>query len=53
MHARYFKKPVMFFNILLPGIVFGCVYVVANNMLGPIAVHLILNVSMTLLFKYN
>lgn len=53
MHTRYFMKPVMFLNILLPGIVFGWVYFAADNILVPVAVHFILNVSMTLLFKYN
>ena len=52
-HVRYFKKPVMLVNILLPSVVFGRVYMETNNMLVPITVHFLMNVTMTLLFKYN
>ncbi|WP_456272795.1 CPBP family intramembrane glutamic endopeptidase [Bacillus sp. AK031] len=52
-HVRYFKKPVMLFNIILPSVVFGWGYSVTDNILVPIAVHFFMNVTMTLIFKYN
>ncbi|ARK25158.1 CAAX protease family protein [Sporosarcina sp. P37] len=52
-HVQYFKKPIMFLNIFIPGLVFGWIYFKTNNLLVPVFVHFILNVGMTILFKYK
>lgn len=53
IHIQYFKKPVMFINIAIPSLVFGWIYVETNNILAPFIVHFIMNLGITLLFKYN
>ncbi|MFP7486279.1 CPBP family intramembrane glutamic endopeptidase [Priestia filamentosa] len=53
IHIQYFKKPIMFLNITLPSVVFGWIYFETENILVPFLVHFILNIGMTLLFKYN
>ncbi|WP_298469362.1 type II CAAX endopeptidase family protein [uncultured Psychrobacillus sp.] len=52
-HVQYYKKPLMLLNITVPSLVFGWCYFYTDNLLVPIIVHFILNVSMTLLFKFN
>ena len=52
-HVQYFKKPIMLLNICIPSLVFGWVYFKTNNLLVPIVVHFIMNIGMTILFKYN
>jgi membrane protease YdiL (CAAX protease family) len=52
-HTQYFKKPVMLLNISLPSLIFGWIYVETSNILAPFLVHFVMNVGMTLLFKYN
>lgn len=52
-HTQYFKKPVMLLNISVPSLVFGWIYVETSNILAPLFVHFIMNVVMTLLFKYK
>ncbi|MFP3728099.1 CPBP family intramembrane glutamic endopeptidase, partial [Priestia filamentosa] len=53
LHVQYFKKPVMLLNIMVPGLVFGWIYIETSNILAPFIIHFILNIGMTLLFKYN
>lgn len=52
-HIQYFKKPLMLLNISIPSLVFGWIYVETNNILASLFVHFIMNVVMTLLFKYK
>lgn len=52
-HIQYFKKPMMLLNISIPSLVFGWVYFQTNNLLVPIFVHFIMNIGMTILFKYK
>jgi uncharacterized protein len=53
LHVQYFKKPLMLFNILLPSLAFGWVYVKTSNILAPIIAHFFLNFVITILFKYR
>ncbi|WP_342835137.1 CPBP family intramembrane glutamic endopeptidase [Priestia sp. SB1] len=53
LHTQYFKKPIMLLNISVPSLVFGYIYVETGNILAPFFVHFIMNVVMTLLFKYR
>lgn len=53
IHTQYFKKPIMLLNICIPSLVFGWIYFETNNLLVPIFVHFIMNVGMTILFKYK
>lgn len=52
-HIPYFKKPMMLINIAIPSFIFGWIYFNTNNILVPFIVHFLLNLGMTLLFKYN
>lgn len=52
-HFSYFKKPIMFVNIAIPSFVFGVLYIATDNLLTPVLVHILMNVTMTILFKYN
>lgn len=52
-HIQYFKKPMMLLNISIPSLVFGWIYFQTNNLLVPIFVHFIMNIGMTILFKYK
>ncbi|NBI27909.1 CPBP family intramembrane glutamic endopeptidase [Chengkuizengella marina] len=52
-HTRYFKKPIMLINIAFPSLVFSWIYFQTHNIFVPFAIHWILNVGMTLGFKYN
>ncbi|MFJ8103562.1 lysostaphin resistance A-like protein [Lysinibacillus sp. NPDC096212] len=53
MHIQYFKKPIMLINITVPSLIFGWIYFETNNILVPFLVHFLMNIGMTLLFKYN
>lgn len=53
MHTQYFKKPIMLINIAVPSLIFGWIYFETNNILAPFLVHFLMNLGMTLLFKYN
>lgn len=53
MHIQYFKKPIMLINITVPSLIFGWIYCQTNNILVPFLVHFLMNIGMTLLFKYN
>jgi len=53
IHTQYFKKPIMLINITVPSLIFGWIYFETNNILVPFLVHFLLNLGMTLLFKYN
>ncbi|WP_456364439.1 CPBP family intramembrane glutamic endopeptidase [Priestia aryabhattai] len=53
IHTQYLKKPVMLLNIFIPSLTFGWIYIETNNILAPILVHFVMNVGITLLFKYN
>ena len=53
MHIQYFKKPIMLINITIPSLIFGWIYFETNNILVPFLVHFLMNIGMTLLFKYN
>lgn len=53
MHTQYFKKPIMFINITIPSVVFCWIYFQTSNLLVPFFAHFLMNVSITLLFKYN
>ena len=53
MHIQYFKKPIMLLNITIPGLTFCWIYFETNNLLVPFLVHFLVNLGMTLLFKYN
>lgn len=52
-HIQYFKKPIMLINITIPSLVFGWIYTETNNLAVPVLVHYLMNVGITLLFKYN
>ncbi|MEK5068721.1 CPBP family intramembrane glutamic endopeptidase [Sporosarcina sp. FSL K6-1508] len=52
-HIQYFKKPIMLMNIAVPSLVFGWIYFETNNILAPFVVHFLMNLGITLLFKYN
>ena len=52
-HTQYYKKPIMLVNIIVPSLTFGWIYFETNNILVPIVVHFIMNLGITLLFKYN
>ena len=53
MHVQYFKKPIMLLNITVPSLTFSWIYFETNNLLVPFLVHFLLNLGITLLFKYN
>lgn len=53
IHISYFKKPIMLLNIFIPSIVFGWLYVATNNLIIPVTVHIMMNLVMTLLFKFK
>jgi uncharacterized protein len=53
IHTQYFKKPLMLINITVPSLIFGWIYFETSNILVPFFVHLLMNLGMTLLFKYN
>ncbi|WP_342546710.1 CPBP family intramembrane glutamic endopeptidase [Paenibacillus sp. FSL P2-0089] len=53
MHVQYYSKPLMLLNITIPSLVFGWVYVQTHNLLVPILVHFLMNLGITLLFKYK
>ena len=53
MHVQYFKKPIMLLNITVPSLTFSWIYFETNNLLVPFIVHFLLNLGITLLFKYN
>lgn len=52
-HTHYFKKPIMLINISVPSLTFGWIYFETNNILVPFIVHFLMNIGITLLFKYN
>ncbi|MED1093801.1 CPBP family intramembrane glutamic endopeptidase [Bacillus paramycoides] len=52
-HVQYFKKPIMLINISVPSLTFGWIYFETNNILVPFVVHFLMNLGITLLFKYN
>ncbi|WP_020062471.1 CPBP family intramembrane glutamic endopeptidase [Bacillus sp. 123MFChir2] len=52
-HIQYFKKPIMLINISVPSLTFGWIYFETNNILVPFVVHFLMNLGITLLFKYN
>lgn len=52
-HVQYFKKPLMLATITIPGLLFGWIYFAADNLLVPIIVHTVMNIGVTLLYKYN
>ncbi|MCR8993972.1 CPBP family intramembrane metalloprotease [Brevibacillus sp. 7WMA2] len=52
-HNQYFKKPIMLINISIPSFTFGWLYFETNNILVPFVVHFLMNLGITLLFKYN
>lgn len=52
-HFQYFKKPVMLINLVVPAFVFCWIFFYSSNLIVPIATHFLMNVGMTLLFKYN
>ncbi|MGE7948468.1 CPBP family intramembrane glutamic endopeptidase [Lysinibacillus sp. NPDC093688] len=52
-HIQYFKKPIMLLNIAIPSLIFGWIYFETNNILVPFLAHFLMNIGMTLLFKYN
>ena len=53
IHIQYFKKPIMLINITVPSLTFGWIYFETNNLLVPFLVHFLMNLGITLLFKYN
>lgn len=53
MHVQYYSKPLMLLNITIPSLVFGWIYVQTHNLLVPILVHFLMNLGITLLFKYK
>ena len=53
IHTQYFKKPIMLINIAVSSLIFGWIYFETNNILAPFLVHFLMNLGMTLLFKYN
>ncbi|MFJ8353361.1 CPBP family intramembrane glutamic endopeptidase [Bacillus paramycoides] len=52
-HVQYFKKPIMLINISVPSLTFGWIYFETNNILVPFVVHFLMNLGITILFKYN
>lgn len=52
-HVQYFKKPIMLLNISIPSLTFSWLYFDTYNILVPIFVHFLMNLGITLLFKYN
>ncbi|MEC1434806.1 CPBP family intramembrane glutamic endopeptidase [Bacillus spizizenii] len=52
-HIQYFQKPMMLINISIPSLTFGWIYFDTNNILVPFVVHFLMNLGITLLFKYN
>jgi len=52
-HIQYFKKPIMLLNIAIPSLIFGWIYFETNNIIVPFLAHFLMNIGMTLLFKYN
>ncbi|MEK3905323.1 CPBP family intramembrane glutamic endopeptidase [Paenibacillus sp. FSL R7-0179] len=52
-HVQYYTKPLMLLNITIPSLVFGWVYVQTHNLLVPLLVHFLMNLGITLLFKYK
>jgi len=53
IHVQYFRKPVMLYNIAVPALTFGWIYMATSNIVAPFLVHLASNLGMTLLFKYR
>lgn len=53
VHTQYFKKPIMLINITVPSLILGWIYFETNNILVPFLVHFLMNLGITLLFKYN
>ncbi|MNS65524.1 CAAX amino terminal protease self- immunity [compost metagenome] len=53
MHIQYFKKPIMLINITVPSLTFCWIYFETNNLLVPFLVHFLMNLGITLLFKYK
>ncbi|MCU5556695.1 CPBP family intramembrane metalloprotease [Bacillus cereus] len=53
IHIQYFKKPIMLINIIVPSLTFGWIYFETNNIIVPFLVHFLMNLGITLLFKYN
>lgn len=53
LHVLYFKKPIMLLTIIVPSLAFGWVYFTTGNLLAPFIAHFVLNLGMTLLFKYE
>ncbi|HDR7533959.1 TPA: CPBP family intramembrane glutamic endopeptidase [Bacillus cereus] len=53
IHIQYFKKPIMLINIIVPSLAFGWIYFETNNIIVPFLVHFLMNLGITLLFKYN
>lgn len=53
IHVQYFKKPIMLLNISIPSLTFSWLYFITYNILVPIIVHFLMNLGITLLFKYN
>ncbi|MGE7950938.1 CPBP family intramembrane glutamic endopeptidase [Lysinibacillus xylanilyticus] len=53
IHTQYFKKPIMLINITVPSLILGWIYFKTNNILVPILAHFLMNLGITLLFKYD
>ncbi|WP_238652804.1 CPBP family intramembrane glutamic endopeptidase [Paenibacillus piscarius] len=53
IHVQYYSKPLMLLNITIPSLAFGWVYMQSHNLLVPILVHFLMNLGITLLFKYK
>ncbi len=53
IHVQYFKKPIMLLNISIPSLTFSWLYFNTYNIMVPIIVHFLMNLGITLLFKYN
>ena len=53
IHIQYFKKPIMLINIIVPSLTFGWIYFETYNIFVPFLVHFLMNVGITLVFKYN
>ncbi|MGE7943824.1 CPBP family intramembrane glutamic endopeptidase [Lysinibacillus xylanilyticus] len=53
IHIQYFKKPIMLINITVPSLILGWIYFETNNILVPILAHFLMNLGITLLFKYD
>ncbi|KAA0549803.1 CPBP family intramembrane metalloprotease [Bacillus sp. BGMRC 2118] len=52
-HPQYFSKPMMVVNVIIMGIIFGCIYAITQNLLVPFMTHFLVNLTTTILFKYN